>query len=523
MPTAIPNGTPLPVGATINPLSLRATMESRRAQGERFALDEALAIVIPLCTELAREHAQGKNFFTFPSAIVIRPGSTPEIEHVAASAMPSLPRDKSCLAPEERAGKAGGARASVFSIGAIFYEMLTSESVGPGMRRPTDLVPDLPTEVEVVLSKALVSDPAHRPDDLNALASAMHTIRPSASLQAPPPGGSLDEGDDFEVDIRLSMVPPAPTAAAPVIPKAARAPDIGAMGVMIAPSAQPKRDATSQLADLKARLESDPRPRYVVVEGGMDHGPFSAIELLQQIGNHNFTDDSILRDTFSKEERAIKDWPEFAPFAEQTRLHREIKAEKVAIEKVIVEEKKATTSKALIGGGVIAAILAVGGLWFVKSQVSKNSGLQIDDQQAVTVDVDGGVKGGKGKGPGGPGGPGGGRLDTAGGRPVLPSGLSCEGARSKYTEELKLDGKQPDISAGSYGAKLNQGTYLNSCGVPAGTKVSICAAIQNGRAVGVTVSLTPSDPGKAGCVAGAVRGMSFPSSPSLDVTTTTFE
>ena len=39
---------------------------------------------------------------------------------------------------------------------------------------------------------------------------------------------------------------------------------------------------TQRLADLKASLESDPRPRYVVIKDGMDHGPFSAVELLDR-------------------------------------------------------------------------------------------------------------------------------------------------------------------------------------------------------------------------------------------------
>jgi hypothetical protein len=52
--------------------------------------------------------------------------------------------------------------------------------------------------------------------------------------------------------------------------------------------------------------------------------------------------------------------------------------------------------------------------------------------------------------------------------------------------------------------------------------ITVCAAIQNGRAVGVTVSTRPSDPKVAGCIAGAIRGLSFPSHPRLDVTTTTF-
>jgi hypothetical protein len=58
--------------------------------------------------------------------------------------------------------------------------------------------------------------------------------------------------------------------------------------------------------------------------------------------------------------------------------------------------------------------------------------------------------------------------------------------------------------------------------VPSSTKVNICAAIQNGRAVGVTVSMDPPNPGAVSCVAGRVRGLSFPANPKLDVTTTSF-
>jgi hypothetical protein len=74
--------------------------------------------------------------------------------------------------------------------------------------------------------------------------------------------------------------------------------------------------ATEALTELKQRLESDPRPRYVVIKEGMDHGPFNAVELLQQIASNTFTEDDLLRETFSKDERLINDWPEFAPFAE---------------------------------------------------------------------------------------------------------------------------------------------------------------------------------------------------------------
>src|SRR5262249_33901436 len=86
-------------------------------------------------------------------------------------------RDRACLAPEERKGVEGDARASVFTIGAILYELLTSASVGPGMRRPAEVVPDISPGLEALLGKALVADPKHRPGDLAALAQALRAVR----------------------------------------------------------------------------------------------------------------------------------------------------------------------------------------------------------------------------------------------------------------------------------------------------------------------------------------------------------
>jgi len=58
--------------------------------------------------------------------------------------------------------------------------------------------------------------------------------------------------------------------------------------------------------------------------------------------------------------------------------------------------------------------------------------------------------------------------------------------------------------------------------VPDSMKLNICAAVQNGRAVGVTVVTTPRNGRIASCVAAGVRRLSFPSHPKLDVTRTVF-
>jgi hypothetical protein len=520
--------TPLPVGTSIPQGSLRAEMEARRASGRRFQVKEAVGIMVPVCIRLAELHAQGVKLFAHPSALRLTPDGGADVLQDKAHLPPSLPRDRACLAPEERKGTEGDARASVFAVGAILYELLTHASVGPGMRRPIDLVPDLPASLESILGKSLVADAKHRPGDLLALAQALHHVAPNASIAPPAADEShLDHDDDFEVDVRLSMIPPnemPPSATA--IPRAAAVPrmqGVGPYGAVIAgaPPTAPRADPTQRLADLKAALESDPRPRYVMIKDGMDHGPFSAVEALQQIASGQFTDEQVLRDGFTGDERFIKDWDEFAPFAEHAKLNREIVKEKRQLDAVVTAERKGTQYKALIGAAVIGVFAAGGlGLW-ARDRQNKEKQREVQGNDAVSVDVDGGI--GAGKKPVGPGGgpnPNAGTFGP-GSHPVVPGGLSCEGARARYVEDYSKDAP-PDLSAGAYGAVLNKGTYLNSCGVPSSMSVTICAAVQNGRAVGVTVTTSPPNKGVAGCISGAVRGISFPSHPRLDVTTTTF-
>jgi hypothetical protein len=112
----------------------------------------------------------------------------------------------------------------------------------------------------------------------------------------------------------------------------------------------------------------------------------------------------------------------------------------------------------------------------------------------------------------------------SGGFPILGGGQSCESAQAAYVEEMSMGGPkgQADLTAGQYGAVLNRGSYFAHCGVPDSMNLNICAAVQNGRAVGVTVSTRPADRRVQSCVAAGVRGLSFPSHPKLDVSRTQF-
>jgi hypothetical protein len=520
----------------VNPGTLREAIEIRRVRGDRYTVREAVAIMVPLCTHLAEAHASGKKFFLSPSSLRHGPAGT-ELDLELASTPPKHERDRAAIAPECKRGQAGDDRATVFALGAIFYELVTGEVVGPGMKRPREANPSLPSTVEVVLGKALVGDPKHRPHDIAALAQAFHHLAPAGSMPPPPADEShLDHEDGFDVDVSLSMIPPAPSAPTPpVAPVSSRSgpssqgrPIAYAQGpisspylVAEAPRSGPNPDdPTVKLAALKARLESDPRPRYVVMKDGMDHGPFSAVELLQQIASHSFVGDHPLRDTLSGQEKPISDWAEFSLFAQQAGLNREIKQERKALEAVVGAEKQRTLWKALIGGTLLAVIAAGGLGWWLRERARSKNEQTVREDGVSNIDTDAALSG-RAVDTSKPGG--GAVVGGGGGKYPTASGGSCQAARQSYVEDYSQQGVPPDLTAGAYANVLNNGTkMLSACGVPDTMSVSVCVAVQNGRAVGITVTTSPSNPGISGCIRGQVAGLPFPAHPRLDVSTTTY-
>jgi hypothetical protein len=511
--------------------TLRALLDARRADGGRtFSLDEAIAVVVPLCLDLKERHARGEKVHVHPSCVAPGADGLARLVPELATA-PSHPRDRACVAPEHQ-GKLdpGDARSSVFSVGAMLYEMLTGSAIGPAMRRPKEIDPSLPDALEAILGKALVGDPAHRPDDLGALASALHHVAPMKSI--PPPDADesrLDHTESFDVDVRLSMLPPTeivpsipvsmslgppPDAKLDIIvPKAPAAPsDVDPFAPVAAPVSAPRsvNDPTAQLAALKARLEADPRPRYVVTKDRMDHGPFTAVELLQQISSNAFVLDDGLRDEISGQSRPIKEWEEFAPFASQADLRRQIVAEKKEVERVAEAEKKAGLAKSTLGIAIVVALVAAGGVFVAVRVGARKDEVSIaDDPSATVVDPAGSVRGKKVVKQGGGVGVGG-----------FTGGMSYEEAISKNVQEVNLGGGggAPDLTDAQLVGPINARVpeILASCGVPSSTKLTIKVAIKQGRAVGVTVITNPPNPSAAGCVDRGVRGITWPAHPKMD-------
>ncbi|HYP87991.1 MAG TPA: hypothetical protein VEQ59_07550 [Polyangiaceae bacterium] len=103
--------------------------------------------------------------------------------------------------------------------------------------------------------------------------------------------------------------------------------------------------------------------------------------------------------------------------------------------------------------------------------------------------------------------------------------MSCEAAVARNAEQLTIGGPRgpADITREAYASILQNGRYLAGCRVPERTVIEICAAVKNGRAVGVTVVSNPPAGTLDSCVRGAVAGLSFPQNERLDVTHTRFD
>jgi hypothetical protein len=113
--------------------------------------------------------------------------------------------------------------------------------------------------------------------------------------------------------------------------------------------------------------------------------------------------------------------------------------------------------------------------------------------------------------------------ETAPDAPVVVS--SCEAAIARNNEQITIGAARgaADTTRETYASILQNGRYLSACSIPERTVFEICAAVKDGRAIGITVVSTPSSPKLNACVRSSVARLEFPRNRRLDVTHTRFD
>ncbi len=198
------------------------TLQERMDRGA-FSVNEAVGIVIQVCQALAAAHAAGiVHRDVKPDNIFLarRPGGQPLVKMLdfgIAKARDSSPRDARItrqgqllgspeyMSPEAARGDDVDARADIYAVGILLYELLCGvvpfrhgdyhrllqmQALQPPAP-PSELAPHLPAEVERLVLRALEKDPGRRQPSIKKLQLELMAALPEVAqrvLHDPPPG-----------------------------------------------------------------------------------------------------------------------------------------------------------------------------------------------------------------------------------------------------------------------------------------------------------------------------------------------
>jgi serine/threonine-protein kinase len=176
------------------------TSLDRVLKQKRPSLSEAFTVMRGICRGLAQGHQHGILHRSLtPRNVLVSPDfATVKVSDLGATsfetAAPSLTATLSTgeirlgalyyLAPEILEGSGPvEPQADLYSAGVIFHEMLTGRAPGPKFALPSQLVPGLPPEVDVVVLRCLARKPGERYANAGDLLAALERLEETLRLR----------------------------------------------------------------------------------------------------------------------------------------------------------------------------------------------------------------------------------------------------------------------------------------------------------------------------------------------------
>jgi len=173
--------------------------------GKQFSAQEIADLMVPLCACLDHAHENGIIHRDIkPANILIDKSGRPyladfgvaRIETSTVTQVGTTVGTLSYMSPEQIAGQTVDGRSDIFSLGVVFYELLSGKKPFPGdnistivykivheqPRRVTEVNTDLPESYEAIVAKALAKDPAKRYQTCRELAVAIENAGTTPEL-----------------------------------------------------------------------------------------------------------------------------------------------------------------------------------------------------------------------------------------------------------------------------------------------------------------------------------------------------
>jgi hypothetical protein len=313
--------------------NLRTLLARKRAGGSpAFSIKGAYNIIAHVCNGLAAAHAvTWHGGLSAQNVLVNKAGRVKITELGLARAMPAFVRlqgaDLASIAPEVvKGGQGADARADVFSIGALLYELLVGQPPVGNLVRPSGVTPGTPAEIDPLIARCLSPGPGERFPDIQQLKAALAVV--------------VEKGG---------------AAAAP-------APRVSAPRPAFVPAATP----AAAISRSHAAAFDDAEEKWLVTKGKLDFGPFSFKTIKEQIQADQIEPGHVIIDNENGQRCKVEDHPllhDLVMAAAQRRDDlRRANAEAVVVQS---DKRKGTTLYAFIAVGVLA--VGGGGYYLLKA------------------------------------------------------------------------------------------------------------------------------------------------------------
>jgi eukaryotic-like serine/threonine-protein kinase len=390
--------------------ALSELLVRRQASNAPLSLRGVYNVVAHICKALTEVHASSCHGALRPSAVWITKSGRVKVGELGLSlALVNTGKwrlleaeAQAYLAPELLAGGHATPASDVYGVGALLHVMLTGQAPRPRLVAPSSAHPDATAAIDQVVRTCLSADPAARYTSIDQVSQALLQM-----VAETPASDSLEFGVDMDidVDIAVSIAPPRPggvpqVAQAPAARRPAPIPPVAAHPLAPAPTnggrasgAQPARAtnpfaaptpqqpaappaprkpaADDEIAALTAKLTERDAPRWMAVKGGLDHGPFTARELIKLIVDGEILTEHSLLNMTSGDRKPLAEWTDFAPFVEQYKLRKAEADHASALEKSTRIERGSNAAKFVILSGSIALLLVAGGGYLMSRETAK--------------------------------------------------------------------------------------------------------------------------------------------------------
>ncbi len=369
--------------------NLRGLLTKRSEAQKRFSFKGAYNIIGHVCNALSVAHPETCHGAIGPLTIMINDAGRVKIGDWGLSQFRVDVHKRSSegtlestfWAPETLSdNRSPDFQADIYSLGALFYELITGVSPQRPLKAPSLL--GFPKDVDTVVARCMAADSSQRYSDVGAVKEAIKEVVEKQRIESEQKAlQTAHVDDDLGIDIEIDMsdmeaaAGPAPAEDgairgssmldAPGLPPPPGSQDAARNGSL---ASMPGRASTVDMGAVLDSLEKSESAHWMVQKNKFDHGPFTDRELIQMILLGEVTGKHLLLNMDDGVRKKVRAWGDFEPYLERYRIKKQEEEERLALEKTEKAETRGSAFKLLLAVSILGVIgLAIGAYFLTRT------------------------------------------------------------------------------------------------------------------------------------------------------------